>query len=128
MIIIGSIILILFLLYRNTGEKKLIPEHIIKRIAQEALEKKQLKGIEIPFDWDVRVDLAGESKYEQDLISGTSGIIKREVGFEIVKKGYKKKGIISIDPYTGHIMGLRWTLLGYSGKETKDIKIVPVSI
>ena len=121
-------ILFLFLIYRETNEPKLIPEHIIKQIAYDALEKKKVRGIEIPFDVKVRVTLAGEGIYETDIYTGTSGIIKREVGFELIRKGYKKTGVISIHPYNGQILGIRWESLGYSGKGTKDRIIIPVGL
>ena len=118
--------LVLFLIYRETNEKKLIPEHIIKQIAYEALKEKRAKGIEIPFDAKVRVTLIGEGIYEQDLASGNSGWIKRDVGFEVIRKGYIKTGVIGVHPYNGTILGIRWERLGYTGKESKDRIIIPV--
>ena len=76
----------------------------------------------------IKVTLVGECKYEQDLVSRTSGIVSREVGFEIIRKSYKKKGVIRIHPYSGIIMGIRWMPLGYTGNETKDIRLVPVEV
>lgn len=124
-IIVAVIIVFIFLAFKES-EKKLIPEHIIKQIAQEALERKRKEGLEIPFDCEVRVTLVGEPIYETDFISGTSGIIKREVGFEIIQKGYKKKGVIGIHPFNGIILGIRFESLGYTGKETKDRVIIPI--
>lgn len=118
----------LFLLYKEDTEQKLIPEHIIKQIAQEALERKRTLGIEIPFDCKVRVTLVGEGIWEQDLISGTSGMIRRDVGFEVIRKGYVKKGVMGVQPYNGTILGLRWEIFGYTGKESKDRIIVPVEV
>ena len=126
MIIFSFIILSLFLMFRETSELKLIPEHIIKQIASNTLEKKRLKGEEIPFDAKVKVTLVGEGIYEQDMISGTSGIIRRDVGFQMIRKGYKQTGVIGIHPYNGTILGIRWEKLGYTGKETKDRIIIPV--
>lgn len=125
-IIFSFVILAIFLTFRETNELKLIPEQIIKEITKDALEKKRLKGEEIPFDTTIRVTLVGESIWEQDLISGTSGLIKREVGFETWKKGLKRTGVIGIHPYNGSILGIRWEKLGYTGKETKDRTIIPV--
>lgn len=127
-ITIAFCMLFLFLMYRETNEPKLIPEHIIKQIAYDALEKKRARGIEIPFDAKVKVTLAGEGIYEQDMVSRTSGTIRRDVGFEIIRKGYKKKGVIGIHPYNGIILGIRWEALGYTGKETKDRVIIPVGV
>jgi hypothetical protein len=125
-IILG--VVVVYLLYRDIGEKKLIPEHIIKDIAQASLERKRLKGVEIPFDSKVHVTLVGEPVYETDLATGGHGIIKREVGFEVIKKGYRRTGVIGVQPYTGDIMGIRWERTGYTGKETKDRVIVPVLV
>jgi len=117
-----------FLMFRNTHEQKLIPEQIIKQIAQEALDKKKFLGKEIPFDFKVRVTLVGEAIWEQDMITGTSGIIKRDVGFEVRKKGLIKKGVIGIHPYNGTILGIRWEKFGYSGKGSKDRIIIPMEV
>ena len=125
--IIGFIILIAYMSTRVT-EKTLLPEHVIKQIAYDALEKKRRLGIEIPFDWKVRVMLVGESCYEQDLQTKTSGVIKREVGFEISKKSYRKTGVIGIHPYSGAIIGIREEKTGYTGKETKDKQIIPIGV
>ena len=125
---VGFGILFVFLIYRETGEPKLIPEHIIKQIASDALEKKRMKGEEIPFDAKVKVTLVGEGIWEQDMISRTSGLIRRDVGFEMIRKGYKKKGVIGISPYNGTILGIRWEALGYDGTQSKDRVIIPVSV
>lgn len=128
----GFVILIsvvtVFLLYRESGERRLIPEHIIKEICQRALERKRQQGIEIPFDCKIHVLLQTGAIYETDLNTSEHGVIKREVGFEIVKKGYRRTGVISVQPYTGDILDIRWEKLGYSGKESKDRTIVPVAL
>lgn len=120
--------LILFLTFRESIEPQLIPEHIIKQIAQEALDKKKILGIEIPFDALVRVTLVGEGIWEQDFISKTSGLIRRDVGFEVIRKGYIKKGVMGIHPYNGTILGIRLEKFGYTGKESKDRIIIPTGI
>ena len=125
---IGIGILFIFLIYRETSEPKLIPEHIIKQIASDALERKRLKGEEIPFNAKIKVTLAGEGIYEQDMISKTSGLIRRDVGFEMIRKGYRKKGVIGVHPFNGTILGIRWEPMGYTGKETKDRVIIPVGV
>lgn len=127
-IVITFVVLILFLIYREPTETKLIPEHIIKQIAYESLENKRREGREIPFDAKIRVTLVGEGIWEQDMISRTSGLIRRDVGFEMIRKGYKTKGVIGIHPYSGIILGIRWEKLGYTGKETKDRTIIPVGV
>ena len=125
---IGIGILFIFLIYRETSEPKLIPEHIIKQIASDALERKRLKGEEIPFNAKIKVMLAGEGIHEQDMISRTSGLIRRDVGFEMIRKGYRKKGVIGVHPFNGTILGIRWEPMGYTGKETKDRVIIPVGV
>jgi len=127
-IVIGIGVLFLFLMFRETSEQRLIPEHIIKQIAYDALEKKRLRGIEIPFDSKIRITLVGEGIYEQDMISKSSGLVKRDVGFEIIRKGYRKTGVIGVHPYNGNILGIRWERLGYTGKESKDRVIIPVGV
>jgi len=125
-IVIPFIVLIMFLIYRESSTPKLIPEHIIKQIAQDALERKRIRGIEIPFDSRVRVTLVGEGVYETDMYTGTSGIIRRDVGFEVIKKGLRKTGVIGVHPYNGTILGIRWERMGYTGKESKDRILLPV--
>ncbi len=124
--IIAFALVFLFVAVRESNEPKLIPEHIIKQIGKNALEKK--RGEEIPFDAKIKITLIGEVIHEQDMISRTSGVIKREVGFQLIKKGYAKSGVIGIHPYNGIVLGIRWERLGYSGKETKDRILVPVNI
>lgn len=125
--VILALIIIIFLAYKGPPGKRLIPEHIIKRICQEALDKKKREGIEIPWDADVRVLLQGEPKYEQDFTNGTSGLVRRNVGFEVCKKGYRKRGIIGIEPYTGEVLGYEFLSTGYTGRESRETtKIVPV--
>lgn len=120
--------LIIFLTFRGSVEPQLIPEHIIKQIAQDALEKKKRLGIEIPFDAKVRVTLVGEGIWEQDFISKTSGMIRRDVGFEVIRKGYIKTGVMGVHPYNGTVLGLRLEKFGYTGKESKDRIIIPAGI
>lgn len=126
--VLAFVVVIIFLTFRANPEPQLIPEHVIKQIAQEALEKKKRIGIEIPFDAKVRVTLVGEGIYEQDFVSRTSGLIRRDVGFEITRKGYVKKGVMGVHPYSGIILGIRWEKLGYTGKESKDRTIIPAGI
>lgn len=127
-IVIGIGVFLLFLFFRKPEERTLIPEHIIKQIAQEALEKKRLLGIEIPFDSKINVTLVGEGIWEQDMVAGTSKMIKREVGFESRRKGFVKKGVIGVHPYDGTVLGIRWEKFGYTGKESKDRVIVPINL
>lgn len=127
--VILALIIIIFLAYKGPPGKRLIPEHIIKRICQEALDKKKREGIEIPWDAEVKVMLQGEPKWEQDLTNNTSGMTRRNVGFEVSKKGYRKKGIIGCDPFSGEIMGFEFLSTGYTGRESRvETKIVSVGM
>lgn len=122
-------VLLIFLMFRETNELKLIPEQIIKRIAYNAMEVKRKEGIEIPSDARIRVTMISGACYEQDVITGTSGIIKREVGVEvIIKNRLKKSYIVGIHPYNGSVLDLLPQPLGIGNKDAlkKDIKIIPV--
>jgi len=127
--VILGLLVIIFLMYKGPTGKKLIPYPIIVRIGQKALEDMKRKGIQIPWDANVRIMLQGEPKWEQDLTNNTSGMTRRNLGFEVWKKGYRKKGILGIDPYTGDIMGFEYLACGYTGRESRvETKIVPVGM
>jgi hypothetical protein len=124
-----AIILIgIFILIKEGKDKKLIPEKIIKEIAQRALERKRREGIEIPFDYQVKVlpqcHLVYSTNYALD--DSISKPVSWDVGFQISKGGFRKIGVIKIHPTDGSCLGLRWESLGYSGKESKDFILVPV--
>jgi len=127
-ILISFGILLLFLIFKENAEPKLIPEHIIKQIVYEALIKKKNLGIEIPFDAQVKVTLLAGAGYETDFVSGTSGIVKREVGVEVIRKSYKKNYVVSVHPYNGTILDIIPKPLGINSKDAlgKDKQIVPV--
>ena len=69
-------------------------------------------------------------KYENDLISGTSGPTSWDVGFVEFVHGtrFKKDGVISIHPYLGIITGIDFRPLGYTGRESRDRDIIPVGV
>lgn len=123
---IVELIIIIWLLANKGAGLKLLPEWKIKEIAYNTLVKKRKAGIEIPFDAKVKVNLSGRGKYESDILTGSSGIVSWHVGFQVNHWGLVKTGVIEIHPYTGAITGFRYPLpLGYTGNETRDIKIVP---
>ncbi|CAK0756908.1 conserved hypothetical protein [Azospirillaceae bacterium] len=127
-VVISVGVLFLFIILKgNPKEKKLLPEHIIKQIVYEAFMRKKKEGIEIPFDAEIKVTLLSGAKYEQDFVSGTSGIVNRQVGVEVWKKSYKKSYTVSVEPYDGTILDIIPQPLGISSKNAlvKDIKIVP---
>lgn len=128
-IIISFGILLFFLLSRKSPEPVLLPENIIKEIVKRRMEQKRKEGIEIPFDAKIKVTLLSGSSYETDFISGTSGIVKREVGVEVIKNHLKKSYVVSVHPYNGTILDIIPRPLGISNKDAlgKDKQIIPVN-
>lgn len=127
MVLVGGIILLMA--FKPTGEKRLLPEHVIKRIVYEAAVKKRLAGIEIPFDAKIETALEVKSVRESDLTNNSSGIISRQVGLKISQKGYVKKYIVFVEPYNGTILDFRAAPLGFVHDYfSKDKKVVPVSV
>jgi hypothetical protein len=119
----------LFLTFKEDKVLKELPEQVCKQIALEAMEVKRKEGIEFPSDSKVRVTPISGTCYEQDLITGTSGITKREVGVEvIIKNRLKKSYIISMNPFTGVIRDIIPKPLGINSKDSlgKDKQIIPV--
>lgn len=127
-VIIALVVVILLILNRPSSQPELIPEHIIKQIAYDALESKRIRGEEIDPDAKVRVLLVGEVVYKNDVLSSTGEYVKREVGFEVIKKGLKQVGVIGVHPYNGNILGIRWAKTGYDGTQTKDRVYIPVGL
>lgn len=129
-IYVGLIAIIAYLYFKPTKEKALLPEHIVKQIAQEALNRKVRDGQEFPFDSKVFVMPACHLKYESDLMTGTSGPVAWEVGFEELVRGsqFKREGVIRIHPFEGKVTGISFYPLGYSGRESRDKTIVPVGV
>lgn len=123
-VLIPLVIVLLFFLIKSHSEKRLIPEPILKQFVKEELEKK--KGSELPFDCKIKVSLQSGMVWKENFVTGFSGPTKKEIGFEMIRSGYSRKGIASIDPYTGYFWGFRWAPMGYTGNETQDEKIVPV--
>jgi hypothetical protein len=127
--VMGIIILVLY--FRPNKEKKLLPDYIVKQIAQEALNKKVREGKEFAFNSKVFVTPYCTLKYENDMTTGTSGPTSWEIGFEELIQGsqYKKAGIIRIHPFEGFVCGIKHLPFGYTGRETTDkVDIVPVGV
>ena len=126
--ILGAIIV--YLIYKPTAEKKILPEYVAKKIAQEALNEKVREGKQFSYASKVLVTGVCRLKYENDLISGTSGPVSWDIGFAESVRGskYKKEGVISVHPYTGIVTGIEFRPLGYSGRESRDRDIVPVGV
>lgn len=126
--ILGIIILVLW--FKPNKERKLLPDHVVKEIAQEALNRKVREGKEFAFDSKVFVTPYCHLVYENDMSTGTSGPIKWEVGFEELVNGsqYKKEGVVSVHCYEGFVTGIKFMPFGFSGREAHDRDIIPVGV
>lgn len=124
------IVIILILYFKPSKEKILLPEYVVKQIAQEALDRKVREGREFGFDSKVRVSSACHLQWENDMMTGGLRPIAWEIGFieSVHNSQYKKEGVIRIHPFEGVIMGLSFRPLGYTGLETHDKDIVPVGV
>lgn len=123
------VFIVIFILIKDGKDKKLIPEQVIKEIAQRALERKRREGIEIPSDYQVKVlpqcKLIYSTNYNFD---GISKPINWDVGFQISKGGFKKIGVIRINPFDGTNLGIRFESLGYSGKESESFVVIEAEV
>lgn len=130
LLIVGVAISLLFMIFREQPMTKIIPEHILKTMAKELFEIKRREGIEVPFDSTIRINPLVNPVYENDLASGTSGIIKLEVGVEvIIKNRLKKNYLVSFHPYTGEVLGIMPVTLGLNKNSiSKDRVIIPVNV
>jgi hypothetical protein len=93
------------------------------------METKRKEGREIPSDARIRIVPLSGACYEQDMITGTSGIVKREVGVEvIIKNRLRKSYIVGINPYSGIVLDILPQQFGLGNKDVlkKDVKIIPV--
>ena len=130
-VIFGVLIAIILVLYfKPSKERKILPDHVVKEIAQEALNRKVKENKEFAFDSKVYVTPYCHLVYENDMTNGTSGPVKWEVGFEELTEGsqYKKQGVISVHPYEGFITGIKYMPFGYTGREAHDRDIIPVGV
>lgn len=123
-VLIPLVVVLLFFMIKSHSERKLIPESVLRQFVKEELEK--CKGTTLPYDCQINILLPSNMVWKENFITMFSGPTKKEIGFEIRRYGYSKKGIASIDPYTGYFWGFRWAPMGYKGDETLDEKIVPV--
>jgi hypothetical protein len=126
-VLVGGIILLMA--FKPNGEKKLLPEHVIKRIVLEAVLRKKLAGIEVPHDAKIETALEVKSVRESDFTNNSTGIVSRQVGLKIIQKGYIKKYIVFVEPYNGTILDFREAKLGFIHDYfSKDKKVYPVSV
>ena len=126
-LLIVGIALIIFLLFRNQKEPLLIPEHVIKQIVIHMLKDKQRTSKEIPYDAQISVGLITNIIHKSDLGTGWEGYLRREVVCYLSKKGYRKTLVVGVQPYDGTILGIKYEPLGYTGREARDEKVIPVS-
>lgn len=121
-IIVGLAIFIIYLMFKPNKEKHLIPEHVIKQMAQEALNKKVREGKEFPFDSKIDVTGVCHLNHEIDVGDGSQGYTAWEVGFieRVHGSNYKKEGVAIFHPFEGLLTGIEYRPLGYSGRESRD--------
>lgn len=124
------IVIIIVLWFKPNKEKKLLPEHIVKEIAQEALNKKVREGKEFPFDSKVFVKPQCHLRYSDDLAEGFSGPVAWDIEFEELVYGtqYIRNGFVSIHCYEGFVTGIFFTPFGFSPKDSPNVKIIPVGV
>ena len=126
-VLIGTILVLYF---KPPEGKKLLPDYIVKEIAQEALNRKVRIGKEFSFDSKVIVTPYCHLISENDMTTGKSGYVSWDVGFEELVSGsqYKKTGVISIHPHDGFITGIKSMTFGYDGTQSHNKDIVPVGV
>lgn len=127
----GLVIIILYLLFKPSGEKILLNLETAKAVAQDYLERLRVQGREIAHDSKIEVMPVGQTCYTNDLVTGQSGPTAIDIGFTEYVNGtsFKKDGVLSIHPYDGTITGMSWMPLGYTGREKTTVtKIVPVGV
>ncbi len=129
-IIIGLGIFIAYLIFKPNKEKHLIPEPVIKDMAQAALNKKVREGKEFPFDSKVEVTAVCHLNHEIDLGDGSQGYTAWEIGWveRVHGSNYKKDGVAIFHPYEGLLTGLEYRPLGYSGRESRDVLKINLGI
>lgn len=130
-IIYGVLIVIIAVLYfKPTKEKKLLPDYVVKQIAQEALNRKVREGKEFAFDSKVFVKPQCHLRYSDDLAEGFSGPIAWDVEFEELVHGtqYKRDGFVSLHPFDGVITAIFFTPFGFNPRESQNVKIIPVGV
>lgn len=128
---LGFILIIAALYFKPDKRKRLLPRYVAAQIAQDELDRMVREGISMPYDSKCYVMAASQVKHKDDLITGEGGVpLSWAIGFyeKVHGSEYKKEGVIYIHPYDGIVTGINWLPTGYSGTETKDIKVVPVSV
>lgn len=122
--------IILVMYFKPSKEQTLLPREVVAKIAQERLNEMVRDGKEFSFDSKVNVNPACHLKYENDLLTGTSGPVSWEVGFVEMVHGsrYVKDGVISIHPFKGIVTGIDFRPMGYTGRESRDRDIIPVGV
>ena len=121
--------MILVMYFKTDGTKKLLPRHIIIQIAQQELDLMIRVG-QFPFDSKVYVSPSCQTKYENDLITDSSGPVSYAVGFYELVHGsqFKRDFVMFLNPYDGNVTGINEMRLGYDGTQTRDVMKIPVGV
>jgi hypothetical protein len=132
-VIYGLLIFIIFYLYFKPSEKKiLLDRETAVKIASMELDKMVREGRQFPHDSKLYIKPQCHLRYSNDVMSSSSvdTPIAWDVEFEELVAGtmYKKTGFISIHPYEGFITGLFYTPFGFSPKDSKNERIIPVGV
>ncbi|MFA6073977.1 MAG: hypothetical protein WC758_07720 [Candidatus Woesearchaeota archaeon] len=125
----GMLLVIILIITKGSPEPKELSEQVCKQIALNAMEVKRKEGIEFPSDSVIRTTPLFGSCYEQDVMTGTSGVVNKEVGVEvIIKNRYKKSYVVRLHPINGTIRDILPRRLGINTEEAlvKDRKTIPV--
>ena len=120
--IVGVVVLLIFKADRSK-DKQPIPEHVIKIIGYAQMRRK-IGGIEYPTG-----TLINPTPYCQMVYEGEWGTpfrpFKWEVGFKVIfPNGLKQTHLAKFHPFDGYITGIRKAPAGYTGDESKDLKII----
>jgi len=120
----GIIIAIIIARILSAPTQKVIPENVIKIIAKRALERKIGNGGEFPQGTQIeplaycRLRYMGE--WGSDYVPW-----KWEVGFKVIyPNGLKKDIVVIMHVYEGYITGIKEVPEGYTGQQSKDLKVL----
>lgn len=126
--ILGGIII--YLWFKSSPEKKLIPRKVAVKIAQEELDYMVKTGREFKHDSIVKVTEYSHLRTKDNLTDGFFDFVAWDIGYEELIQGsqFKKEGVISIHPYKGIVIGIEGAPMGWDARESRDVKIVPVGV
>lgn len=125
---IAGVIILIIMKADRSKDKQPIPENIIKVIGYAQMKRK-IGGPEYPTG-----TLINPTPYCQMVYEGEWGTpfrpFKWEVGFKVIyPNGLKQTHLVKFHPYDGYITGIKKADAGYTGDESKDIKVImPMSL